>query len=94
LYEEDGELYYDQYGLYCLVEGTVTVENVNGKLKIDVDAINSWERPVKLHYQAAGSSAVENVEGDSNDVKKALINGQLIIIRNGEKFNVMGTQVK
>jgi hypothetical protein len=37
---------------------------------------------------------VENVEGDSNDVKKALINGQLIIIRNGEKFNVMGTQVK
>ena len=94
LYEEDGELYYDQYGLYCLVEGTVTVENVNGKIKIDVDAINSWERPVKLHYQAAGSSAVENVEADSNDVKKALINGQLIIIRNGEKFNVMGTQVK
>jgi hypothetical protein len=47
-----------------------------------------------LHYQAAGSSDVENVEADSNDVKKALINGQLLIIRNGEKFNVMGAQVK
>ena len=49
---------------------------------------------VKLHYQAAGSSDVENVDADSNGVKKALINGQLLIIRNGEKFNVMGAQVK
>ena len=28
---EDGDLYYDQNGLYCLVDGTVTVKKVNGK---------------------------------------------------------------
>ena len=80
--------------LYCLVDGTVTVENVGGKLKVDVDAINSYEVPVKIHYAPADATAVENVNKDNTQVAKRLINGQLLIIRNGETYNATGALVK
>ena len=46
----DKEGYLDPLNLWCLVDGTVTIEKVNGKMKVEVDAINSYERSVKLHY--------------------------------------------
>ena len=90
--QEDG-IYFDQEGLYCLVDGTVTVEKVDGKLKIDVDAVNSYDLPVKLHYTAAGT-AVENVTTDETSVVKRLVNGQLFIQRGGKIFNAQGAQVE
>ncbi len=47
----DEEGYLDPEGLYCLVDGTVTIEKINGKMKIEVDAVNSYDVPVKLHYE-------------------------------------------
>ena len=47
----DEEGYLDPNGLYCLVDGTVTIEKINGKMKIEVDAVNSYDVPVKLHYE-------------------------------------------
>ena len=90
----DAEGYLDQFQLYCLVDGTVTVENVGGKLKVEVDAVNSYDVPVTLHYVAAGTTAVENVNKDNTQVAKRLINGQLLIIRNGETYNATGALVK
>ena len=90
----DAEGYLDPLQLYCLVDGTVTVENVGGKLKVDVDAINSYEVPVKIHYAPADATAVENVNKDNTQVAKRLINGQLLIIRNGETYNATGALVK
>ena len=90
----DADGYLDPMQLYCLVDGTVTVENVGGKLKVDVDAINSYEVPVKIHYAPADATAVENVNKDNTQVAKRLINGQLLIIRNGETYNATGTLVK
>ncbi len=89
----DAEGYLDPEGLYCLVDGTVTVEKVDGKLKVEVDALNSYDVPVKLHYNAAGT-AVENVTTDKTDVVKRLINGQLFIQRGEKTFNAQGMQVK
>lgn len=90
LLTEDG--YYDTEGLFCLVEGTVTVENINGKIKIDVDAINSHDIPVKLHYNAA-ATAVEDITAGNTNTFKRIINGQLVIIRNGEIYNVTGAKL-
>lgn len=88
----DEEGYLDPEGLYCLIDGTVTIENIDGKMKIEVDALNSYDVPVKLHYNAAGT-AVENVTTDEATVVKRLINGQLFIQRSGKTFNAQGAQI-
>ena len=80
--------------LYCLVDGTVTIENVNGALKLDVDAVNSYEVPVKVHYIGKVPDAVDNVQTNpSTNVEKRYINGQLYIIRNGEVYNAVGVRL-
>lgn len=89
----DAEGYLDPLQLYCLVDGTVVVDNVNGKLKVEVDAVNSYDVPVKLHYCAAGSTDVENVEVETKAAKR-IMNGQLYIIRNGQIYNATGALVK
>lgn len=88
----DKEEHLDPEGLYCLVDGTVTVEKVDGKLKVEVDALNSYDLSVKLHYNEAGT-AVENVTTDEATVVKRLINGQLFIQRGGKTFNAQGAQI-
>ena len=90
----DADGYLDPLQLYCLVDGTVTVENINGKLKVEVDAINSYDVPVILHYDASTSTALENITTEKVDAQKRLVNGQLFIIRNGETFNATGAIVK
>lgn len=89
---EDG--YLDENNLWCLVDGTVTVENVDGKLKVEVDGINSYDLPVKVHYLGTVSTSVEDVEVPEVGATKLLKQGQLLIIRNGETYNAMGAIVK
>ena len=90
--QEDG-IYYDQEGLYCLVDGTVTVKKVDGKLSIDVDAHNSYDLPVKLHFNEA-ATAVEDITTGNTNISKRIINGQLVIIRNGQTYDATGALVK
>ena len=93
----DKEGYLDPDGLYCLVDGTATIQNVNGKMKVEVDAVNSYDVPVKLHYEGPIVVSVENVDAEKNTDTKAskrLVNGQLLIIRNGETYNATGALVK
>ena len=93
--DKEGNL--DPDGLYCLVDGTATIQNVNGKMKVEVDAINSYDVPVKLHYEGSIVVSVENVDAEKNTDTKAskrLVNGQLLIIRNGETYNATGALVK
>lgn len=92
--DEDGEmaLYYDQ--LYCMVDGTVKVENMDGKLRVQVNAVNSYDVPIKLLY-CGTIDAVENVAmQDSIGVKKQFVDGQLYIIKNGTTYTTTGVQVK
>jgi hypothetical protein len=71
----------------------VTVKKVNGNLSIDVDAYNSYDLPVKLHF-TAGSTAVEDITTDNTNISKRIINGQLVIIRNGQMYDATGALVK
>ena len=91
----DKEGYLDPEGLYCLVEGTVTVENIDGKMKLEVDALNSYDIPVKVHYLGNVITAVEDVEANQEvATTKILKQGQLFIIRNGKTYNATGALVK
>jgi len=88
------DLYYKDGRGYFLVDGTVTAKKVDGQLQLDIDAINSYELSVKLHYLGKLTSAIEDVEiTPSMSVQKQIINGQLVIIRNGEIYNVTGIKL-
>lgn len=89
----DAEGYLDPLQLYCLVDGTVIVENINGKLKVEVDAVNSYDVPVVLHYNAA-ATALEDITTEKVGTQKRLRNGQLLIIRNGQTYTATGALVK
>ena len=88
----DQEGYLDAENLWCLVDGTVTIEKVNGKMKLEVDALNSYDYSVKLHYDGT-TTAVENIQTDNNNCRKRIINGQLVIIRNGQAYNATGARL-
>ena len=80
--------------MYFFVEGNVVVsKNDNGSLRVEVNALNSYDVPVHVVYDAS-ATAVENINVNVEGIKKQIIDGQLYIIRDGKAFNAMGTQVK
>ena len=93
--EQDKDGWYVIEKLWYLVNGNVTVENNNGFLKITAVATNSYGVPVNVTYDAAPiGSNVENVVVEGNSAIKALENNQLIIIKEGIKYNVLVNVVK
>ena len=86
---------YVTYPFYFLVEGTVEVsKNEAGNLHVEVNAINSYEVPVHLVYDAGSATDVEDITADNTNIQKVVQNGQLLIIRNGKVYNATGVQVK
>lgn len=79
--------------LYFMVSGNIVAENVDGHLKLTIDALNSFDMPVHIVYEAV-STAVENVAVDTNSASKVIENNQLFIIKDGVKYNVLGAVVK
>ncbi|MBR1995985.1 MAG: hypothetical protein IJ989_01880, partial [Paludibacteraceae bacterium] len=78
---------------YLMVGGTVTVEKINGKLKVEVNAVNSYNVPIHIVYDAS-ATGIENVTAETVNTEKVIQNGQLLIIRNGKAYNAIGTRVK
>lgn len=88
----DGELYYNE--LYCMIEGQIIVEKVDGNIKLEVDAINSYDVPIKLHYEGPVRTSIENISISHDSlVEKRIVGGQLQIIRNGIIYDVMGNRI-
>ena len=79
--------------LYFLVDGTVTVEKVDGQLRLEVKAVNSYDVPVHVLYDAS-ATAVENTVVENNKVCKVVQEQQLLIIKDGVKYNILGYEVK
>ncbi len=99
----DGSIYPSFYGklaasggvtppCYFMVGGNVVVENVDGHLKVTIDALNSYDVPAHIVYEATPTS-VENIVVEKN-ASKVVENNQLFIIKDGVKYNVMGSVVK
>ena len=89
---EDGSLVVP---LWLLVDGTVEVTKTeDGNPYLEVNAVNSYGVEVHIVYDGT-ATGVENLPvGDTMDTQKMMIDGQLVIIRNGEAFDVMGVRVK
>lgn len=91
LVEEAGTLYLDK--LYYMVAGQIEVGKVDGKLTMVIDAVNSYNVPIHITYNVT-DTAVEDVTSVGGEIKKCLENGQLVIIKNGVKYNATGSVVK
>lgn len=82
--------------LWLLVSGTVEVsKDEEGHPYLEVNAYNSYGVPVHIVYDGTPIGAgVENVATELTAAEKVLKNGQLLIIRNAETYNVVGQAVK
>ena len=87
---EDPE-YLDE--MWFMVGGTVTVEKVDGKMKMTVDAVNSYNQAIKITYDGT-TTGVENINVNVEGIRKQIVDGQLVIIREGKAYNAQGAQVK
>ena len=82
--------YLDQ--LYFLVDGTVTVEKVDGKIKLEVNAVNSYDVPVHIVYDAQ-STDVQDVVQIPTNTTKVIRNGHLIINHQGKEYSILGVEI-
>ena len=82
--------YLDQ--LYFFVDGTVTVEKVNGKIRLEVNAVNSYDVPVHVVYDAQ-STDIKDIEQTSTDINKVIRNGHLIINHQGKEYSILGVEI-
>jgi hypothetical protein len=81
--------------LYFLVDGTMTVKKVDGQLKLELNAVNSYDVPIHVVYDAtlAGSN-LENTKVVDSNLSKVLKDDQLIIIKSGVKYNILGSVIE
>ena len=91
MYTEDGYL---SIPLWFMVGGTVTVEKVDGKMKMTINALNSYDQEVNITYDGTTTTGIENTEVENSNIRKMLKDNQLIIIKEGIKYNVLGAVVK
>ena len=84
----------DFTSMYFFVSGTVEVKNKQGKLYMEINALNSYDVPAHIIYDASATTAVFDTQYPTCDSKKQLRNGQLLIIRNGNVFNLLGARVQ
>ena len=76
-----------------ITSGTVTITNTKDGMAIDVDAKNSWNVPVKLHY-APQLTGINDINVETSKVVKTIENGQVVIVKDGVKYNVAGVCIK
>ena len=100
---QNGSIYPSFYGqltsegigdpIFFLISGTVKVENKGGKLYFEINAKNSYDRPIHIIYTAS-STGMENSAVAAPAVRKVIENGQLFILRGEERFNVLGAKIR
>ena len=90
LCDADGYL---QVPLYFLVDGTVEVtKNEHGDLHLEVNALNSYDVPVHIVYDAQ-STDVEDVVHTQTSSNKVLRDGRLIINHQGKEYSILGVEI-
>ena len=84
----------DFTSMYFFVSGTVEVVNKQGKLYIEINARNSYNVPAHIIYDGSATTGILDTQIPTHDTQKVLRDGQLLIIRNGNAFNLMGARVQ
>lgn len=78
-----------QIPLWCLFAGNVSLNEDN---TVDVDAVNCAGAKIVCHL-GAGEQAIDNVDAAVKATKR-VVNGQLVIIKNGVEYNAQGAIIK
>ena len=87
---EDGSLITP---LWLLVDGTVEVTKTeDGKPYLEVNAVNSYGVEVHIVYDGTTTGGTD-INKPSDNTHKVLRDGQLLIIREGKTFNVVGAEM-
>ena len=84
----------DFTSMYFFVSGTVEVVNKQGKLYMEINARNSYNVPAHIIYDASITTGMLDTRVPTPDTQKVLRDGQLLIIRNGNAFNILGARVQ
>ena len=87
----DGEYF---TSLYFLVDGTVVVSKKNGKLHLEMHALNSYDVPVHVVYDPSAMTGVQNTQSPGANIQKLFRHGQLLIEREGKMYNAQGAILK
>lgn len=82
----------DFTSMYFFVSGTVEVKNKEGKLYMEINARNSYNVPAHIVYDGSVTTGILDTRILTPDTQKVLRNGQLLIIRNGDTYNILGTR--
>ena len=95
-YATFNDMFEIQLPLYFMVGGTVEVtKNDDNTLYFEINAVNSYNIPIHIIYDASNGTAVENIPTDEiNDTRKIFKDNQVIILRNGKVYNLMGGEIK
>ena len=87
---EDGSLVTP---LWLLVDGTVEVTKTkDGSAYLEVNAVNSYGVEVHIVYDGTATGGTD-INKPSDNTHKVLRDGQLLIIREGKTFNVVGAEM-
>ena len=80
--------------LWLMVDGSVEVtKTAEGYPYLEVNALNSYGVEVHIVYDGTPvNTAVENTQSPMTNSQKVLRNGQLVIVREGETYTVLGTR--
>ena len=88
---EDGSLVIP---LWLLVDGTVEVTKTeDGNPYLEVNAVNSYGVEVHIVYDGT-TTGIENINVNVEGLQKQIVDGQLVIIRDGKAYNAQGAQLK
>ena len=81
--------------MYFFVSGTVEVKKKQGKLYMEINALNSYNVPAHIIYDATGATKLDNIkEKHIVETEKIMVDGQLFIIHGEKTFNTIGLRVK
>ena len=86
----DGEYF---TSLYFLVDGTLVVGKKDGKLHLEMHALNSYDVPVHIVYDPTATTALSNSPSPITNSQKLLRHSQLLIEREGKIYNVQGIEM-
>ena len=79
--------------LYFLVNGSVVISKKEGRLQLEMHALNSYDIPVHIVYDPM-ITGVNNTPSPTTNSQKRLRHGQLLIEREGKIYNAQGTEMK
>ena len=80
--------------LWLLVDGTVEVAKTEeGYPSLEVKAVNSYGVEVHLVYNGTPTSVADTTHIPVSNTRKLIRDGQLLIIRNNEAFNLLGVSL-